>query len=161
MTQPRYVRTKEQRVADAEAKLAKAKLALSKAERAADTRRKVIIGGAMLARADGGDADAARVVEEIKGALTRAQDRAVFGLSPVRSAQDWADEVLAARDANLAAQKVEDKQAQGESHVRWREAILNWERLEGRLWVSLEDPTARSKHGMGGIGELLHPGAPR
>ena len=161
MGQPRYVKTKEQRVAAAEAKLAKAKADLKEADRRADARRKIIIGGAMLARAEGGDAEAKAVIEQITGALTREQDRAVFGLGPKpETAQDWADEVLAAHDANVAAQKSDDKPAVRDSYRRWRDAILSWERVEGRFWHSMQDADDRAKHGMGGIGELL-PKTPR
>lgn len=161
MGQPRYVKTKEQRVAAAEAKLAKAKADLKEADRRAETRRKIILGGFLQARAEDGDPGAQALLVAAKASLTREQDRAVFGLGPKpETAEEWADEALAAHDANIAAQKSGDKQTQRESHTRWRDAILNWERLKGRFWDTMEDADDRAKHGMGGIGELL-PKTPR
>ena len=161
MGQPRYVKTKEQRVAAAEAKLAKAKADLKEADRRAETRRKIILGGFLQARAEDGDASAQALLAAAKASLTREQDRAVFGLGPKpETAQEWADEVLAAHDANVAAQKSDDKPAVRDSYRRWRDAILSWERVEGRFWHSMQDADDRAKHGMGGIGELL-PKTPR
>lgn len=155
MGQPRYVKTKEQRVAAAEAKLAKAKADLKEADRRAETRRKIILGGFLQARADDGDTSAQALLVAAELSLTREQDRAVFGLGPKpETAQDWADEVLAAEDANIAAQKSGDKRALNESHIRWRNAILSWERLEGRFWQTMQDADKRAKNKMGGIGEL-------
>lgn len=46
-----------------------------------DTRRKVVIGGALMALAER-DADAARLLARLKETLTRAADRKLFVESP-------------------------------------------------------------------------------
>jgi large subunit ribosomal protein L7/L12 len=53
----------------------------AKAQRSADTRRKILVGQAILANADGGDWPKERLLEVLNQSLTRPHDRALFGLS--------------------------------------------------------------------------------
>jgi len=54
----------------------------SKAERAADTRRRILLGAWLLQRMRQDEALRARVVAELDAWLTRDDDRALFGLEP-------------------------------------------------------------------------------
>jgi hypothetical protein len=45
-----------------------------------DTRRKILVGAIVLAKVEQGVIDAAQLVGWLDGALTRADDRALFGL---------------------------------------------------------------------------------
>ena len=77
MGQPRYVKTKEQRVAAAEAKLAKAKADLKEADRRAETRRKIILGGLLLDAAMKDPAWESRL-NDLMNRISRDQDRKAF-----------------------------------------------------------------------------------
>ena len=51
-------------------------------ERKNDTRRKILLGATVLARIDRGELDQATINGWLDAALTRADDRALFGLRP-------------------------------------------------------------------------------
>ena len=51
-------------------------------ERKNDTRRKILLGATVLARIDRGELDQATVNGWLDAAFTRADDRALFGLTP-------------------------------------------------------------------------------
>ncbi len=53
---------------------------LSKRERAADTRRKILVGAIVLAKVEQGDFDQRTLRRWLDKALTRADDRKLFGL---------------------------------------------------------------------------------
>ena len=62
-----------------DARIQAAEARLRKQRRATDTRRKVLVGAAVLAAIEGGDADLrARIVGVLDTGLTRARDRAVL-----------------------------------------------------------------------------------
>lgn len=73
----------------AEAKARKAKIearkrtAESKKKRSEDTRRKILIGAAILARVESGKWPQDRLLEMMGEVLTRTDDRALFQLPPV------------------------------------------------------------------------------
>ena len=54
----------------------------SRQERKNDTRRKILLGATVLARIDRGELDQATVNAWLAQSLTRAEDRALFGLTP-------------------------------------------------------------------------------
>ena len=54
----------------------------SRQARKDDTRRKILLGATVLARIDRGELDQATVNGWLDAALTRADDRALFGLRP-------------------------------------------------------------------------------
>jgi len=65
----------------AKARLEARKLApLVRAGRADDTRRKILVGAAFLAKVARGDVPRDRLLALMDSALTRADDRALFGL---------------------------------------------------------------------------------
>lgn len=59
---------------------ARKKALLSKRERAADTRRKILVGAIVLAKVDQGEFEQRTLRRWLDKALTRADDRALFGL---------------------------------------------------------------------------------
>jgi len=86
--------TIEERIAHLEAKLkqekakkqqvdARKRLAESKAKRTIDTRRKILVGAAILARVEHGEWPRDKLIEMLNAALTRADDRALFGLNEI------------------------------------------------------------------------------
>ena len=62
---------------------ARKRAAESKKQRAADTRRKILIGAAVLARVEQGDWPRERLLDMLDGVLTRDDDRALFDLLPL------------------------------------------------------------------------------
>jgi hypothetical protein len=52
----------------------------SKRQRSNDTRRKILVGAAILAKVDRGDWPKSRLLEMMGQTLTRLDDRALFGL---------------------------------------------------------------------------------
>jgi hypothetical protein len=56
-----------------------------KRQRSDDTRRKILVGAVILAKVDHGEWPKERLREWMDKALTRADDRALFGLLPVPS----------------------------------------------------------------------------
>ncbi len=81
----------EERIATLEAKLkqekakkqqidARKRAIEAKQRRAADTRRKILVGAAVLAKVEGGEWGKDRLLTMMDAALTRPDDRALFGL---------------------------------------------------------------------------------
>lgn len=81
----------QQRVKDLEEKLkqakalkqkveARAKAAENKQKRAADTRRKILVGAAILAKVERGEWPREKMLEMMNQQLTREDDRALFDL---------------------------------------------------------------------------------
>ncbi len=81
----------EDRIADLERRLKQAKAlkqqqvarsraAEKKRQRSEDTRRKILVGAVILAKVDHGEWPKERLREWMDKALTRADDRALFGL---------------------------------------------------------------------------------
>lgn len=81
----------QQRVTELEEKLKQAKALKQKAEaiikaaeskrtRAEDTRRKILLGAAILAKVERGEWPKDKMLEMMNQQLTRADDRALFGL---------------------------------------------------------------------------------
>jgi hypothetical protein len=58
---------------------------LVKGRRSNDTRRKILVGAVILAKVESGEWPKERLRELMDQALTRADDRALFGLLPVPS----------------------------------------------------------------------------
>jgi hypothetical protein len=52
----------------------------SRRERKADTRRKILVGAIVLARVERGDLPEAELRQWLEAALTRVDDRALFGM---------------------------------------------------------------------------------
>ena len=86
----------DDRIADLEKRLKQAKAlkqqqvtreraAEKKRQRSDDTRRKILVGAVILAKVDHGEWPKERLRELMDKALTRADDRALFGLLPVPS----------------------------------------------------------------------------
>ncbi|MCC8994786.1 MAG: mobilization protein [Candidatus Contendobacter sp.] len=86
----------DDRIADLEKRLKQAKAlkqqqvtreraAEKKRQRSDDTRRKILVGAVILAKVDHGEWPKERLREWMDKALTRADDRALFGLLPVPS----------------------------------------------------------------------------
>ena len=87
--------TIEERIAALETKLkqekakkqqieARKRAAESKAKRSIDTRRKILVGAVVLAKVERGEWPQERLRELMDQALTRADDRALFELSPLQ-----------------------------------------------------------------------------
>ena len=85
----------EDRIADLEKRLkqakalkqqqvAREKAAERKRQRSDDTRRKILVGAVILAKVERGEWPQERLCELLDKALTRADDRALFGLSPLQ-----------------------------------------------------------------------------
>lgn len=70
----KQLRTRQQRIE------ARKRALLSRRERAADTRRKILVGAIVLAKVEQGELDAGRLRGWLDAALTRADDRALFNL---------------------------------------------------------------------------------
>ena len=86
----------EDRIADLERRLKQAKAlkqqqvareraADKKRQRSEETRRKILVGAVILAKVERGEWPKERLRETMEQALTRADDRALFGLLPVPS----------------------------------------------------------------------------
>ena len=86
----------EDRIADLEKRLKQAKAlkqqqvarsraADKKRQRSEETRRKILVGAVILAKVERGEWPQERLRELLDKALTRADDRALFGLLPVLS----------------------------------------------------------------------------
>ena len=86
----------EDRIADLEKRLkqakalkqqqvAREKAAERKRQRSEETRRKILVGAVILAKVERGEWPQERLRELMDQALTRADDRALFGLLPVPS----------------------------------------------------------------------------
>lgn len=60
---------------------ARQRATLAKAERAADTRRKVLVGAAILAKVERGEWPKDKLLAMLDTALTRPHDRELFGLA--------------------------------------------------------------------------------
>ena len=86
----------EDRIADLERRLkqakalkqqqvARARAADKKRQRSEETRRKILVGAVVLAKVERGEWPQERLRELMDQALTRADDRALFGLLPVPS----------------------------------------------------------------------------
>lgn len=84
----------QQRVKDLEEKLkqakalkqkveARAKAAENKQKRASDTRRKILVGAAILAKVERGEWPKDKMLEMMGQQLTRDDDRALFDLAPI------------------------------------------------------------------------------
>ncbi len=65
--------------------LARERVAEKKRQRSDDTRRKILVGAVVLAKIERGEWPKERLREWIDQALTRADDRALFGLLPAPS----------------------------------------------------------------------------
>ncbi len=85
----------EDRIADLEKRLkqakalkqqqvAREKAAERKRQRSDDTRRKILVGAVILAKVERGEWPQERLRELLDKALTRADDRALFELSPLQ-----------------------------------------------------------------------------
>jgi len=78
--QLKQLRTRQQRIE------ARKRALLSRRERAADTRRKILVGAIVLAKVEQGELDAALLRGWLDQALTRKDDRELFGLPVDRPA---------------------------------------------------------------------------
>ena len=65
--------------------LARERAAEKKRQRSDDTRRKILVGAVILAKVEHGEWPKERLREWMDKALTRADDRALFGLLPTPS----------------------------------------------------------------------------
>jgi len=72
----------EQVKAEIQAAEARQRARQSKAERAADTRRRILLGAWLLERMKKDEALRARLLAELDAWVTRNDDRALFGLEP-------------------------------------------------------------------------------
>ena len=72
--QLKQLRTRQQRIE------ARKRALLSRRERAADTRRKILVGAIVLAKVEQGELDAGLLRGWLDAALTRDDDRRLFGL---------------------------------------------------------------------------------
>ena len=72
--QLKQLRTRQQRFE------ARKRALLSRRERAADTRRKILVGAIVLAKVEQGELDAGLLRGWLDAALTRDDDRRLFGL---------------------------------------------------------------------------------
>lgn len=90
--------TIDERIATLEAKLkqekarkqlieARKRAAESKLKRSQDTRRKILVGAAILAKVERDEWPEAKLLALLDATLTRADDRALFGL-PLRTEPD-------------------------------------------------------------------------
>ena len=75
----KQLRTRQQRIE------ARKRALLSRRERAADTRRKILVGAIVLAKVEQGELDAGQLRSWLDAALTRKDDRELFGLPVVTS----------------------------------------------------------------------------
>jgi hypothetical protein len=71
--QLKQLRTRQQRIE------ARKRALLSRRERAADTRRKILVGAIVLAKVEQGELDAGLLRGWLDAALTRDDDRRLFG----------------------------------------------------------------------------------
>ena len=71
--QLKQLRTRQQRIE------ARKRALLSRRERAADTRRKILVGAIVLAKVEQGELDAGLLRGWLDQALTRKDDRRLFG----------------------------------------------------------------------------------
>ena len=78
--QLKQLRTRQQRIE------ARKRALLSRRERAADTRRKILVGAIVLAKVEQGELDAGLLRGWLDQALTRKDDRELFGLPDLTAA---------------------------------------------------------------------------
>jgi hypothetical protein len=171
----RNVRTKEQKINDLKAKLAKVKSDMRDETKKADDRRAIIIGKSLQDRASR-DKDAKQLLDAIIAGLVRDQDRKMFDLDPLPKADQGqgqgADASLAAKPsaADIAAATARYEAARrafnegretvesGRLQAAFVEATIVLERLTGSL-VGGITPENRKGFGLGGRpGERLKNG---
>ncbi|MEI7870144.1 MAG: hypothetical protein WCI11_19850 [Candidatus Methylumidiphilus sp.] len=70
----------------------------SKKNRAADTRRKILVGAAILAKVDRGEWPKARLLDMMNQTLTRPNERKLFGLDDGQDSVISVDSVPATSD---------------------------------------------------------------
>jgi hypothetical protein len=75
-TKLQQLKVRQQRIAARKAAL------LSSRARKEDTRRKILVGAVILAKVEQGDFDERQLRRWLDKALTRGDDRALFGLKP-------------------------------------------------------------------------------
>ncbi|MBC3863194.1 mobilization protein [Undibacterium jejuense] len=73
----------------------------SKKKRSEDTRRKILVGAAVLAKVDRGEWTESRLLELLGNTLTRSDDRALFNLYPIQSADENSHQNMVA-DSSIA-----------------------------------------------------------
>ena len=78
MTNETEIERAEKKLAQAKARLQSLKARASARERKFDTRRKIILGGALLERAARGDELARRIIAEVTKTLPRKADQSAF-----------------------------------------------------------------------------------
>lgn len=80
------IREAEERLKQLKAKRqqveARKRAAEAKAKRAADTRKKILVGAAVLAKIERGEWSEAELLAMLDNTLSREDDRALFGLQP-------------------------------------------------------------------------------
>lgn len=76
------IRRLEDQKAKVLADLQAAKARFARKERAEDTRRKILVGGMILALVESGDWPREKLLAALDEYLDRASDRALFGLAP-------------------------------------------------------------------------------
>jgi hypothetical protein len=154
----RNVRTKEQKINDLKAKLAKVKSDMRDETRKARDKRSIIIGASLEARASK-DANAKKLLDDIIAGLVRPQDRAAFDLDPLPGtapaaaqpaakppAVDPLAAALAARKQAIGVWESSDKSPAAKAKVA--EAMAAVERLTGKVWDQL-DASKREGWGLG------------
>ena len=81
---------------------ARKRAAEARRERAEDTRRKILLGAAILAKVQRGEWPESRMLDLLDRELTRSEDRALFGLPEKQAFQPNAnDSVMHSEAANL------------------------------------------------------------
>jgi hypothetical protein len=147
----RIRRTKQQVANALEKKLTGMKKNMKEEARKAESHKAIIIGKALQGRANGGNANAKRELDEIVAGLTRDQDRRAFGLDPLPKPEPEAEAAAPAPkpsvDDPLAAALAHRKQAIGvwercdkspAEKAKVAEAMAAVERLTGKVWDKME-----------------------
>jgi hypothetical protein len=154
----RNVRTKEQKINDLKAKLAKVKSDMRDETRKARDKRSIIIGASLEARASK-DADAKKLLDEIIDGLVRPQDRTAFGLDPLPkpdaaagapAAQPTGTPSVAEIDARIsrAVKAWNDGPKSPQDRDELRDAIIAMETVTGVVGTTVK-PDQRRGFGLG------------
>ncbi len=155
----RNVRTKEQKINDLKAKLAKVKSDMRDETKKADDRRAIIIGKSLQDRASR-DKDAEQLLDAIIAGLVRDQDRKMFDLDPLPkpdaaaagapAAQPTGTPSVAEIDARIsrAVNAWNDGLKSPQDRDEVRDAVIVLEKVTGKLSTVVE-AASRSGFGLG------------
>jgi hypothetical protein len=160
----RIRRTKEQVANELQLKLTKVKSDMRDEARKAENHKAIILGKTLQLRANNGNANAKRELDEILAGLMRDQDRKAFGLEPLpgngsdnqpAANPSGSDPMAVAIARHKRAAKAWEAEGSERNRIEMGQAIAEYEKLTGKPLEGLPS-SDRGGWGLGDLpGELL------